>query len=378
MKLRELQEERANLITEMESSLETRDLDGFKTKEARVEEIDGLIAGIEKTRALKDTKNIKNEGEDKKMNLREEIAKDREIDLSKRAITSGVTSSGNVAVGDVIAGNETWESQIVKKAKETSNLLDAVDVVYTGSAHNIPIQGTKIGKFVKVAELGEYAEKNATYGKKQLGAYKYGTLAVISDELLEDADYDIEGDILEQMQDGFAETMDEIIVKGDSEDGIEGLNNFNATITCGGVKKISENDLLEVYYKLPKAYRKKATWVINDQTAKQLSKITDSNGRPLLYTSHNGNPVDETSFILGRPVIINDNVADVAAATVGKCLFFGDLKKALKVGIRKGFTMKKSTDYKFANDCLCVKANARIDSKTVLDEAIVCMQSKIS
>lgn len=375
MNLRELQEERATLITEMETSLETRDMDGFNAKEARVKEIDALIEGIEKTRALKEPKPTHKE--DKGMNLRDEILKDGEIDLSKRAITSGVSTSGNVAVGTAVEG-ETWENQIVKKSKFVSKLLGAVDVIHTGATHNIPIQGAKIGKFVKTGELGKYVEQNATYTKKQLGATKYTCLAVISDELLEDAMYDIEGDIQQQFVEAFAETMDELLVKGDATEGIEGLNAFTAGLTASTVKKVTEADIVDMFYALPIQYRANATWVLSDATAKVLAKLKDTNGMPLLYTSFNVGGVGEQTMIMGRPVIINNNVADVSGAAVGKFLFFGDLKKAVKVGIRKGMTMKKSTEYKFDEDALAIKANGRVDSKTVLEEAMVCMQSKIA
>lgn len=368
MEIRELQEERAKLVGEMEGLLNTRDVDGFKSKKAEVDKIDELIKGVEATRELKEVKKLEERGvENMENKLGQEILAGNELQLEKRDMSTA--TAGEVA-------GETYADSIIKKAVYESPLFGACNRIVTGATHNIPLQNVKIGKFVKTAELGKYVAQNATYKKKTLGAVKYTNMFVVSEELLQDSLYDLESDLIEQMVEAFGTTMDELIVVGDSDEGVEGLNNFASTVTASAIKKIKEDDILDMFYSLPIQYRAEATWVLSDNTAKQLAKLKTADGLPLLYTSYNNAPVGGQSMILGRPVIINNYVADIDGATVGKAIFFGNLNKAVTVGVRKDLTLKK--DEIFDIDGVAVKSNARLDIKTILDEAMVVLSSKIA
>ena len=90
--------------------------------------------------------------------------------------------------------------------------------------------------------------------------------------------------------------------------------------------------------------------------------------------SYNGAPFDEGSLLLGRPVIINDNVASLNE--VGKAIFFGDIQRSYLVAPRKSFTIKASSEYGFINDSQATKVNVRLDAKKTLEEAMVYFVSK--
>lgn len=367
MEIRELQEERVKLVGEMEGLLQTRDLDGFNGKKAEVEKLDGLIKGIEATRELKEIK-LEERGVDEVENkLGLEILNGKELSLEKRDITTA--NAGSVT-------GETYADSIIKKAIYVSPLFGACNRIVTGATQNIPLQDVKIGKFVKTAELGKYIAQNAKYKKKTLGAVKYTNMFVVAEELLNDSLYDLESDLIEQMVEAFGSTMDELIVKGDTIDGVEGLENFASTMTASTVKKITEDDIIDLFYSLPIQYRTNATWVLSDKTAKQLAKAKTADKLPLLYTNYNNAPVGGQTMILGRPVIINNHVADIDGVAVGKSIYFGDLGKAVTVGVRKDLTLKK--DEIFDIDGIAVKSSARLDIKTVLDEAMVVLSSKIA
>ncbi|MGL6173339.1 MAG: phage major capsid protein, partial [Cellulosilyticaceae bacterium] len=83
----------------------------------------------------------------------------------------------------------------------------------------------------------------------------------------------------------------------------------------------------------------------------------------------NGSPFGSTSTILGRPVIINEYVAELNES--GTAIFFGDLKRSLIVGERKALSLQKSTEYGFIRDEIAIKANMRLDIKKALGETMV-------
>lgn len=389
---KELEEKRNDLLTEIETVIakaktETR---AFNAEEiARVDEIKSEIKNIDDTaKAEEEVRHLEADKskEEKRMekNLVEKLMLGQNIDLSKeeRAVTSGDSTGGNVAAGTQLIG-KTFADAIVKKLPYISPLYGAVNKIVTSQPHQIPIQANKIGKFVKTAELANYVAQNASFGTKTLNAVKYTNMFVVSKELLEDSMYNIEGELIEQTIEALGATLDELIVKGNSGDGIEGLEmlatgNGAKQATCATVKAITTDDIVELYYALPVQYRENAVWVFNDTTAKALAKLVTSDKKPLMYTDYSASPVGGQTMILGRPVIINNNVADLTSATAAKAVFFVDLSRALTVGVRKNFEMVRSTEFGFLNDSVAIKSAIRLDSKTLIEEAAAFLLTKIS
>ena len=153
---------------------------------------------------------------------------------------------------------------------------------------------------------------------------------------------------------------------------MQGLNSFSAEDGAKEVKLTGEmtpETLTELYFALPIRYRSTATWVISDQTAKVFTDMKFTDGKPVLVSSYNGSPVGMQTTILGRPVIINEHIANLDGT--GTAIYFGDLKRALIVGERKALSLQKSTEYGFINDEISIKANMRLDIKKALGEAMV-------
>lgn len=389
---KELEEQRNDLLNELEAIVEKAKAETrtFNDEEvAKADEIKNEIRKIDETakaeEEIRKLEKIEEPKEEKRMaNLVEKLMAGQNIDLSKeeRAVTAGVSNSGNVAAGGQLVG-KTFADSIVQKLVYVSPLYGQANKIITSQPHQIPIQASKIGKFVKTAELADYVAQNASFGTKTLNAVKYTNMFVVSKELLEDSMYDIEGELISQTIEALATTLDELIVKGSSADGIEGLESFATAngakeAVCSKVKTITTDDIVELFYSLPIQYRNNAVWIFNDNTAKVLSKLVDANKQPLLYANFSATPVGPQFTMLGRPVIINNNVADLSSETASKAMFFVDLSRALTVGVRKGFEMQRSTEFGFLNDSVAVKSSIRLDVKTVVEEACAYLKTKIS
>lgn len=392
-KLKELQEKREALIAEMEKANEERAFDIFEAKSKEVEALDVEIKAEKRMLDLRMTEPVKvdeivnEEVEDNNVDfgteIREAIAENRELVLDKievRAEILGNTSGGNVSVGNI--KKTTFADYIIQKLPYISPLYGAARKEVLGSAlHTIPVQKSKIGKFVKMAELQKYAQQNADYNTIKLEPNKYGTLISFSEEVLEDLGYDIEADLMQQLLEAYGLTLDELMVKGDTSSKIEGLNSFTTTDGCHEVTQkasgaITADELLDIFYSLPIQYRNNATWVISDDTARELSKLTFKEGQPVLFESYNGSPVSSSTTILGKPVIINNFVSKLNEN--GTSIFFGDLTKSIIVAPRKSFSIKKSTELGFIDDSVAVKANVRLDIKKALGEAMTLYKSSAS
>lgn len=366
MKLKQLQEQKNEIVNEMKAmtdSVENFKVEDFNAKETELTEIDNKIKALEKVETLTNN-TIEDKGE-KEMDLKNAILEGKEIKLANEHTTS--------ATGEVI--QTTYADTIEKKLSNVSPLYEMVRKIVTSNPHKIPVQAGKLGKFVKTAELANYVNQKANFATVELGAEKYTNLVTISKELLSDNGYNLEQELIEQLVEALALTLDELIIKGDGT--VEGLNSFDS---AKGAKKVVQatantitvDEVIDMYYTLPVAYRQNACWIISDSIAKMLTKLKDAEGRPMLCQSYI-NGVLEMS-ILGKPVVINEFVDMMG--TGKKAMFFVNLDRALVVGLRKDMEIVKSTEYGFINDSVAIKADTRLDIKKLIEESVAYFECK--
>ena len=178
----------------------------------------------------------------------------------------------------------------------------------------------------------------------------------------------------DQLVEAFALTMDELIVKGDGTvEGLEGFKTKKVVQSASGV--ITADEIVDLFFKLPIQYRKKACWVINDDTAKALTKLRDAQDRPMLIESYNEDVFGSTYKLLGRPVIVNNNVDGLDAGSSKKAIFIVNLDQAMVVGLRKNLTIQKSNEALFLQDGVAIKANTRLDAKMLNEDACAFLET---
>lgn len=376
MKIKELQEKRSQVIADMKEMTEMTeerafDATTFDAKEEEIKAIDAEIRALETVEKLtkqeiKQTEERKGEDD---MELRKEILEGKEIKLEERTIATATTIE---TAKDLIQTD--YASEVFKKMEYISPLFAQVRKIITNSPHAIPVQKGKLGKFVKTAELGEYVANKANFETVMLGAEKYTNLVVLSEEVINDNDYNLEKEMQDQLVEAFALTMDELIVKGDGTvEGLEGFKTKKVVQSASGV--ITADEIVDLFFKLPIQYRKKACWVINDDTAKALTKLRDAQDRPMLIESYNEDVFGSTYKLLGRPVIVNNNVDGLDAGSSKKAIFIVNLDQAMVVGLRKNLTIQKSNEALFLQDGVAIKANTRLDAKMLNEDACAFLET---
>lgn len=376
MKIKELQEKRSQVIADMKEMTEMTeerafDATTFDAKEEEIKAIDAEIRALETVEKLtkqeiKQTEERKGEDD---MELRKEILEGKEIKLEERTIANATTTE---TAKDLIQTD--YASEVFKKMEYISPLFAQVRKIITNSPHAIPVQKGKLGKFVKTAELGEYVANKANFETVMLGAEKYTNLVVLSEEVINDNDYNLEKEMQDQLVEAFALTMDELIVKGDGTvEGLEGFKTKKVVQSASGV--ITADEIVDLFFKLPIQYRKKACWVINDDTAKALTKLRDAQDRPMLIESYNEDVFGSTYKLLGRPVIVNNNVDGLDAGSSKKAIFIVNLDQAMVVGLRKNLTIQKSNEVLFLQDGVAIKANTRLDAKMLNEDACAFLET---
>ena len=397
LRIKNLKEKRGAIIQEMNVANEERNFELFNIKDAELKDIENEIKGEERLLALETEANKENnsndgqkQNENRNFDLANEIRElkdNSELNISDFEIeaidgefvvggaTGQQTSTGNIA-------KMTFANFIIQKLPYISPLYARMRKEHlNGKTHAIPVQKNKIPKFVRMEELQEYSKSQASYEQIKMEAVKYGTLVRISEECVQDTGYDIVGDIRAQILEGYALTLDELMVKGDPEKGLEGLISLDSTtdeskeILQETLGDITIDEIERIYYSVPKQYRKNGTWIFSDDTARLMNGLKYSDGKPLLKEGYNGKPFGEDSTLMGCPVIISNEMANLNEAD-SKAIVFGDLSKGFIVALRKSLAIQKSTEVGWLDDSIAYKASIRLDIKKALTETMAYYKTK--
>ena len=330
-------EKKQMLIAELEEIFNVSEVENRSFNEAEQTKIAQLN---EEIRALElQNKKLEERGS-KNMEIRELLVIGEEINVRADEVTNANVGMEKV---EYLAG-------IIEKVADVSPLFEKANKINTTSNSAITVQGTKLPKFVKTAELQEYTKKAMTYEEKVLKADKYGLCVVVSEECLEDNGYDLEADIKKQMVEGLGLTLNEIIVQ--KLEGAVGAK--KPTIAA-----LDADGIVDMYYALPAGYRTGAVFVISPEHEVEIAKLKDANGMPLMTRTYTDRPV---AMIMGCEVIVDANVTKP---------MFVNLDKAIVVGLRHNLNIKRDDSIGFLSGTVAFRADCRLDAVTIIEEAIV-------
>ena len=83
--------------------------------------------------------------------------------------------------------------------------------------------------------------------------------------------------------------------------------------------------MIDLKYNVNRAYRANAQWMTSDNNLKVILKLVDGQSRPLFESLTNVSlKSGEPETLLGQPLIINNDIADMAASA--KSLLYGDFR----------------------------------------------------
>ena len=316
-------EKKEMLVAELEEILNTSEVENRNFNEEEQSKIAQLK---EEIRALElQNKKLEERGS-KNMEIRELLVNGEEINVRADEVTNANVGMEKV---EYLAG-------IIEKVADVSPLFEKANKINTTSNSAITVQGTKLPKFVKTAELQEYTKKAMTYEEKVLKADKYGLCVVVSEECLEDNGYDLEADIKKQMVEGLGLTLNEIIVQ--KLEGAVGAK--KPTIAA-----LDADGIVDMYYALPAGYRTGAVFVISPEHEVEIAKLKDANGMPLMTRTYTDRPV---AMIMGCEVIVDANVTKP---------MFVNLDKAIVVGLRHNLNIKRDDSIGFLSGTVAFRAD---------------------
>lgn len=286
------------------------------------------------------------------------------------ALQIGTDSEGGYLVPD------EFERTLVESLEEQNIFRQLASVITTSSGdRKIPVVATK-GSASWVDEEGVIPESDDAFGQVSIGAYKLGTIIKVSEELLNDSIFNLESYIAREFARRIGTKEEEAFFVGDGTGKPTGI--FNATggaevgVTASGVKAITLDEIMDLFYSLKAPYRKNAVFTMNDSTVKAIRKLKDGNGQYIWQPSITAGQPDT---ILNRPIKTSSYVPALDAGK--KAIAFGDFSYYW-VADRQGRSFQRLNELYAATGQVGFRATQRVDGKLILPEAIKVLQMKVS
>lgn len=285
----------------------------------------------------------------------------------RNALSEGVDTEGGYLVPD------EFERTLVQSLADQNVMRSLAKVIQTTSGdRKIPVVSTH-GTAGWLDEGKPYTESDEVFSQVTLSAFKLGTFLKLSEELLNDAAFDVESYLAGEFARRIGAAEEEAFLVGTGTGqptGIFTAGGGQPGVTTAKPTDISADELIDLHYSLRAPYRKNAVWLMNDATVKTVRKLKDTQGQYLWQPALTAGAPD---MILGKPVHTSAFVPEIKASA--KTVAFGDLGYYW-IADRQGRSFKRLNELFATSGQVGFLASQRLDGKLVLPEAVKVLTQK--
>ena len=274
----------------------------------------------------------------------------RDLPLEGKAMSTAVAADGGYLV-------DPQTSDTIKSALTATASIRAIASIVTveSTSYDVLIDHTEMGSgwANEAANLSETATPQID--RITIPVNELSAMPKISQRLLDDSAFDIEGWLAGRIADKFARSEASAFVNGDGVDKPKGFLDYPTVdemiwtwgnigyVVTGTAGAIDDGDpIIELVYALGAEYRANATFVMNSKTAGTVRKLKDADGR---FLWSDGLSQGEPARLMGYPVLIAEDMPDVAADAMA--IAFGDFAN--------GYTIAERPDVRVLRDPFSAK-----------------------
>lgn len=245
----------------------------------------------------------------------------------RNAMSTTTPAEGGYTVPTEVA------SQLVDALKKIGGVREVATVITTSASGDLNFP-TSDG----TAEVGELIGQNTTataadptFGVVTITAYKYSSkIVAVPFELLQDTAIDMEGFIRKRLAERLGRITNQHFTTGSGTAQPRGVitgAGTGKTGTTGQTTTVIFDDLVDLVHSVDPAYRSAGTcrFMMNDGSLGKVRKLKDTAGRPIFIPGWDGLAGPMADTLLGYGVVINQDVAAMAANA--RSIAFGDMAK---------------------------------------------------
>lgn len=254
-------------------------------------------------------------------------------------------NKGTDSEGGYLAPTE-WDRTIIDRLVEVSPMRQIADVQKVGKSgftKLINLGGTGSGWVGEADARGETTTPN-------LAAYTLGNGEIYANpgatqQMLDDAEIDLEAWLAGEVDTEFAEQEGAAFVAGNGTNKPSGFLSFatggvNAAknplgavgvLPAAGADEVTEDELLDMIYDIPSSYSAGARFTMNRKSIGKVRKLRDADGRQLWQPS---TQAGEPSLLLAHPLTELPDMPDMVSGALS--IGFGNFKRGYLIMDRKG------------------------------------------
>ena len=287
----------------------------------------------------------------------------------KLGATCNTLREGSDGEGGYLVPDE-FEHRVVKAMAEKNVMRKLGTVMQTERTMTFPV-AKGIGPADWIPEEGVIPITTGEFDEVKIEAHKVATSIRVSDELLEDGTFDLEGFIIDQFAQRIGDAEEEAFIHGDGVSKPLGLiYQLDREILTENAGKISTDDLLELKHAIPPRYRKDAVFLMHDSTLRELFKLRTGEGQYIWYENLKKNiPL----CIFSHRVIISPSMSSIDSGKPP--ILFGDFKHFV-IGDRKHRRIKRLTEVHAQQGQVAYIMSQRVDAKLLDRNAIAALKVK--
>ncbi len=254
---------------------------------------------------------------------------------------------------------KSFLDRVYDVARLVGPMLDVGERFNTTSGEDITIPTLTAYSTATIKGAGSAIdESEPTYASITLGAYKYGLLIPVANELIADAGFDISAHLAEQAGNGLGYAVNAALTTGTGSSQPNGVATAAGSGVTGGTGVaglFTADNLIDLQYTLDGAARRLpgVAYMAAGATIGKMRTLKDNAGQ-YLYQVNVGQP----DTFAGYSVIENPAMASIG--TGAKSVLFGHMP-SYKVRVAGGLQVATSTDYAFNTDVTTFRVMMRVD-----------------
>lgn len=275
---------------------------------------------------------------------------------------------GTNNVGGFLVPTDTY-FDIHNKIVKFSPIRQYATVVQTGSNRvELPVEASQFAA-AWTTETGQRTDSaGQTFGQVVVDAHEMYVRIPVSNALLEDSAVDLEAWLIDRAAAQFAALEGKAFVQGTGSgqplgftDGSDGFGKWN------GATKTSFNaaDLINAFYALDEVYAANSVWVMNAATVATIRNMKDGNQYVWQPALADGTP----STLLGRPVVISNDMPAPASATESPVAVLADLRAGYAIADRIGMEIQRDPYSRADYGQTVFRIRRRVGGSPLLTEA---------
>ena len=286
---------------------------------------------------------------------------------------SNILREGQDESGGYLVPDE-YDHRLIEALEEENIFRKLATTINTTGLHKINVAAVKpAAAWVEEGEALTFSD--ATFDQVILDAYKLHVAVKVSEELLYDNAFNLEGYLLNSFAKALGNAEEQAFLTGDGKNKPTGILHSVGGGVVGvttAADTIKADEVVDLVYTLKRPYRKNAAFITSDATLSVIRKLKDSNGN---YLWQPALAAGEPDRLLGYPVYTSAFMPKIEKGA--PVIAFGDYSY-YNIGDRGTRSIAELKELYAANGLVGFVSKERVDGKLILPEAVQILKMKAS